>query len=195
MGSDQETTERRYYGLELGVVIDNADPLEIGRVRVRVPGVVNEGTGWALPLGTVGGGSAQRGLYAVPKVGADVGVFFHRGDPDGQAFYVAGHWGRPGGRSEAPTPVAAAAGAQPEKITAFETDVFLVTYDDRDGKALLRLEDKRSGDHVEIDGVKMSVSVKATTSLQLLCDGLVQIDGVDIQIGGRKLLRGSKPIE
>ena len=47
------------------------------------------------------GGSKDRGLFAVPEEGAEVGVFFKQGDLDAP-YYLAGHWGKPGGESEVP---------------------------------------------------------------------------------------------
>lgn len=52
-------------------------PKGFGRVRVRIPGLIEPASVSAFPLGTVGGGSERCGFFAVPEKGAKVGVLFH----------------------------------------------------------------------------------------------------------------------
>jgi len=94
---------KRLAGIEVGTVIARDDPDGLGRVRVRVPGIVGgESPNWAEPYGGTGGGSAQRGTFDPPAVGANVGVFFRRGDPDFPC-YICGPHGAPGGTTDVPT--------------------------------------------------------------------------------------------
>ena len=86
----------QHLGLYVGEVVDRADPEGLGRVRVRIPGLIEPASAWAFPLGTLGGGTDRRGFFAVPERGAEVGVLFHQGDVD-HPFYLAGHWGKPDG--------------------------------------------------------------------------------------------------
>ena len=66
----EERVLHRFYGKYEGVVTDVADPLEIGRLRVRVPAVLGEQieSGWALPCAPYGGGK-DRGMLFLPEVG------------------------------------------------------------------------------------------------------------------------------
>ena len=75
-----ETASRtRYYGKYRGRVLDNADPLEMGRVKVEVPAIAgNEPLGWALPCLPYAGDG--HGVYMVPEVDALVWVEFEGGD-------------------------------------------------------------------------------------------------------------------
>lgn len=73
--------QQRFYGKYRGTVVNNVDPMQIGRVQVQVPDVSGVlPTSWAMPCLPVAG--AQMGLYAVPPVGANVWVEFEQGDPD-----------------------------------------------------------------------------------------------------------------
>ena len=75
-----ERVEGRYFGKYRGLVTDNADPDDLGRVRARVPRLLgNEEIGWAWPAFAYGGQSEQ-GLFAVPDVGAGVWIEFEAGD-------------------------------------------------------------------------------------------------------------------
>lgn len=71
-----------FYGKYAGVVTDNEDPKEIGRIRAQVPAVLGEEEpcGWALPCAVFGGGK-DRGLFALPDVGDTVWIEFQGGDP------------------------------------------------------------------------------------------------------------------
>jgi uncharacterized protein involved in type VI secretion and phage assembly len=73
------TSQARYYGKYRGRVLDNADPLELGRVQVEVPALAgNEPLGWALPCLPYAGNG--HGLYIVPEVDDLVWVEFEGGD-------------------------------------------------------------------------------------------------------------------
>ena len=70
-----------YFGKFRGVVTDNQDPLQIGRVRARVPDVTGVlDSGWAMPCFPFGGN--RMGFFALPSVGAGVWIEFEHGDPD-----------------------------------------------------------------------------------------------------------------
>jgi len=75
-----ERVEGRFYGKYRGVVANNADPLNLGRIQATVPRLLAaETTGWALPAFPYGG-VAEEGYFAVPSVGAGVWIEFEEGD-------------------------------------------------------------------------------------------------------------------
>jgi len=188
-----DTHDPRYTALYIGQVVDRADPERLGRVRVRIPGLIEPASAWAFPLGTVGGGSDRRGFFAVPENGADVGILFHQGDPD-HPHYLAGHWGKPDGVTELPEPARDLSAAETPEVRVFETGRFLLVFDDRAGREALVIKDKRSGDQLELDGAAMGITIKATSALILKADGLVSIEGTTLLLNGRLVLAGTKPI-
>ena len=98
----EERFKHRFFGKYEGVVTDSADPLEIGRVRAKVPAVLGDvETGWALPCAPFGGGK-DRGLLFVPEVGDAVWIEFAAGDPS-RPIWSGVYWGAPSGSSEVPT--------------------------------------------------------------------------------------------
>ncbi len=189
----QDDGESSLPGLYLGEVVDREDPETLGRVRVRIPGLVEPSSAWAWPLGTLGGGSERRGFFSVPEKGAEVGVLFHQGDVD-HPHYLCGHWGKPESDAEVPEPVRGLAKEDAPKVRAFETERFLLLFDDREGKEALVVKDKKSGDQIELDGKGMGITVKATSALMLKADGMVSIDAAVVQINGRLVMPGTKPI-
>ena len=71
----------KFYGKYRATVLDNIDPLQIGRILVQVPDVSNIlPSSWALPCLPFAG--IQSGFYAVPEIGSAVWVEFEQGNPD-----------------------------------------------------------------------------------------------------------------
>lgn len=78
---ENEHESQKYYGKYRGTVVQNLDPLNLGRIQVMVPDVSSLiPTSWAMPCVPVGG--IQMGMYAIPLIGAGVWVEFEQGDPD-----------------------------------------------------------------------------------------------------------------
>jgi len=71
----------KYYGKYRGTVINNIDPMQIGRLLVQVPDVLGlPPSSWAMPCFPFTG--KQMGSWALPQIGAGVWVEFEQGDPD-----------------------------------------------------------------------------------------------------------------
>lgn len=190
MAIDPDHPDPKYLGLEIGHVVDRDDPKGLGRVRVRIPGLVEPASAWAWPLGTLGGGSEARGAIFVPEKGAEVGVMFKRGDPD-KPYYWAGHWGKPGGESEVPE--REAADGHPD-VRAIETKHYSIRIDDRDGSRELVIRDKGTGDRIEHDGVNKGWTISGSAAVVIESTGLVQIEGLALTLNGRTVKPGSDPI-
>jgi hypothetical protein len=81
----------RYYGKYRGLVINNIDPLQIGRVMVQCADVLGEiPSSWALPCVPAAG--IQAGMFIVPPIGSQVWVEFEQGNPD-YPIWTGGFWG------------------------------------------------------------------------------------------------------
>jgi uncharacterized protein involved in type VI secretion and phage assembly len=75
------SSDRKYYGKYRGMVVNNVDPLQIGRLQVQVPDVAGLiPSSWALPCFPFTG--KQMGMWALPQIGTGVWVEFEQGDPD-----------------------------------------------------------------------------------------------------------------
>jgi uncharacterized protein involved in type VI secretion and phage assembly len=71
----------KYFGKYRGTVVNNIDPLQMGRLTVQVPDVKGLiPSTWAMPCFPISG--KQMGAYLVPQIGAGVWVEFEQGDPD-----------------------------------------------------------------------------------------------------------------
>jgi hypothetical protein len=82
---------KKFYGKYRGTVVNNIDPMQLGRIQAIVPDVSNLiPTGWAMPCVPIAG--KQSGTFVVPQVGAGVWVEFEQGNPS-DPIWVGGFWG------------------------------------------------------------------------------------------------------
>jgi hypothetical protein len=84
-------TERgaRYYGKYRGMVVENIDPLELGRIFVKVAAVPGVVASPAMPCVPYAG--PQVGTVLIPPIGANVWVEFEQGDPS-HPIWVGCFW-------------------------------------------------------------------------------------------------------
>jgi hypothetical protein len=91
----------RYYGIYRATCMENEDPEEQGRIRVRVPLTTLNDTHpiWAWPMAPWAG--KDSGFFVVPDVGDPVLVCFENGDPR-YPIWVGGYWPKVNGENYAP---------------------------------------------------------------------------------------------
>lgn len=123
--------DARRYGKYQGVVTDNQDPQQRGRLRLLVPSVYGEQhSGWAQPCFPFAG--RGWGWFAVPEAGCRVWVEFEEGDP--QRPIWTGGW--PAEPADVP---ADAALPDPQVRLLQSMSGLQVMLDDRSGAEQLRL--------------------------------------------------------
>ncbi len=82
---------KQFLGKYRGTVIDNVDPLQMGRLMVQVPDVSNIlPSTWAMPCVPFAG--IQSGFFAVPPVGSGVWIEFEQGNSD-YPIWTGCFWG------------------------------------------------------------------------------------------------------
>lgn len=181
-------------GIYHGTVVENVDPLRLGRVRFTIPGLVEPKSAWAFPAGGLMGGIKGRGSFSVPKLGADVICVFVGGDPDVPVFFSGWY-----GENERPAYLDDDGSGQPvaaedvHKVTILEDDRWEVVLDARGVKAKLRLRDKLTDDEILME--KGGINIQATSLVNIVSAGGVNIDGVAVTICERPVIRNGKPIE
>jgi uncharacterized protein involved in type VI secretion and phage assembly len=85
------STNQKYQGKYRGTVVNNLDPMQIGRLQVMVPDVSNVMlSSWAMPCVPIAG--INMGMFTVPLIGAGVWIEFEQGNPD-YPIWVGCFWG------------------------------------------------------------------------------------------------------
>lgn len=97
-----ENTARLFYSIYHAFCVENDDPKQQARIKIRVPQITGEDTidEWAYPISM--SAAEQSGFVAVPEVGDGVWVLFKNGNPR-FPVYLGGWWGLKGEESELPT--------------------------------------------------------------------------------------------
>lgn len=81
----------KYFGKYRGLVLNNVDPMQMGRLQVQVPDVLSVSiSSWAMPCVPLAG--QQTGTFFLPQIGSGVWVEFEQGNPD-YPIWVGGFWG------------------------------------------------------------------------------------------------------
>ncbi len=178
----------RYAMMYFGEVKVRNDPKGIGRVKVRIPGLISQ-TGFAFPAGQEYGGAAGQGSIAPPPLGATVLVGFAGANPD-RPFYFAGPW-RIGG---------APAG---HEVTAdgdnkvFADERIVIERDARVGKSGYRITDRATGGArltLELDIESQQVQIIGNVGVLIKSSGAIRIEGATITLGNRVVLPTGKEI-
>jgi len=82
---------KRFYGKYRGLVVENIDPMQIGRILAQVPDVLGEiPSSWCMPCVPAAG--IQAGMFIVPPIGSQVWIEFEQGNPN-YPIWTGGFWG------------------------------------------------------------------------------------------------------
>lgn len=116
---------RRAYGKYRGVVVDQNDPIQVGRLQVKVPEIHGSDAVWAWPCVPYAGKGV--GWFMLPPVNAGVWVEFEAGDPS-RPIWVGCFWGDGELPPDATSP----------DIRLLQTEKALIKIDDTNGEILLQ---------------------------------------------------------
>jgi hypothetical protein len=120
---------RRFFGKYRGKVVNNIDPLQLGRLQVSVPSIFGlDRLSWALPCTPYGGKDV--GFFALPPLGSNIWVEFEAGDPD-YPIWTGCFWGV---NQNPVQPIAL------PTIKMFKTESFKITINDTPGAGELSIE-------------------------------------------------------
>lgn len=180
--------ERRFYGKYRGFVVDNADPENLGRLKVRVPSVLGNEvvTGWALPCMPYAG-DADQGMLFIPEQDAGVWIEFEEGDLE-FPVWVGAFWSKPDGESELP---------KPNDDTGAEEDIqnpvtrkiiktlkgHTIQFEDKDGEEMIRIVQQTDPENKKCNVITLNAD--GVTVLQSIEDGksnLIEMTATGIKL-------------
>ena len=172
-------------GLAVGVVTDNNDPQQLGRVRVKYPWLADDDASYWARVVAPGAGK-QRGVQFLPEVNDEVLVGFELGDMQ-YPYVLGGLWNA---MDTLPAPDAVSNGVQKRVIMSRTGHV--ITLDDSPGAGGITIQDK-AGNKIVLDTqtnaltieVQGNASLKAQGNLTLEAQGQVQLKGMGVTIDGQ----------
>lgn len=168
-------SSKQVHGMRRGEVIDNLDPLEAGRVKVRVFGVYDDipdsAIPWALYSDPFMGGNSDVGGLFVPDTGNHVWVFFEEGDPE-QPVYFAGAPARSDGPQEA-----SKVGTYPSN-RVFKTKAgHVIEIDDTPEESRIRIAHKSASQKIWADNGDVEEQVMGKITIVVEQDANLHVKG------------------
>lgn len=136
-----EHIRSRYYGKYRGLVKNNNDPSNRGRLLVTVPDVLNDIELWALPCLPYTGNGV--GSYWIPGTGAGVWVEFEAGDCS-YPIWTGGYWADDelpkDEKSQQATPAVKTLRSEKGLMLTLNDNAEVITLSDQNGKNILTIE-------------------------------------------------------
>jgi uncharacterized protein involved in type VI secretion and phage assembly len=187
----EEQTVRHTFGVTCGIVTNNQDPDELGRVKLRFPWLSDDNeTDW-VRMTTLMGGS-ERGSFFLPEVGDEVLVAFEHGDIN-HPFVIGSLW------SGAATPPETNSDgknnirkfrsrsgheiifndddtARQEKIEIHTNAGHKILLDDSSGQEKIEIIDKTGNNKLTIDSVQNAINIESAMQLKIKAN-VVEIEG------------------
>ena len=159
--------QQRFYGKYRGIVTDNNDPEQQGRIRARVPELLgNDELGWAMP--SVPFAPPSHGMLALPEIDSNVWVEFEAGDPS-RPIWTGCWW-----------PAGQAPSISSPAVKIFETaQGNRITWDDTSGSEAITIQDK-SGATITLNqqGIELKkggMNIKVTDSEISINEGALTV--------------------
>jgi uncharacterized protein involved in type VI secretion and phage assembly len=188
--------EKQNAGVVVGIVTNNQDPQNTGRVKLKFPWRDDsQESDWARVSSLMAGGG--RGTYFLPEVGDEVLVSFDHGDIE-QPYVLGGLWN---GKDKPPETnqngkndkrvIKSRSGhvitfddtQGAEKVSIQTNAGHKIVLDDATGSPSIQIEDK-SGNKIKIDSNQNSISITSQTKISLEAQIIEVKAGASLELKG-----------
>jgi len=167
--------ESKIYGVVTGIVIDNKDPEEMGRVKVKIPRISgDEESNWARVASFMGGN--DRGAVFLPEVNDEVLVVFEFGDIN-MPYIIGSLWN---GKDK-----------PPEQNTDGENNIriiksrsgHIIKFDDKENNEKIEIVDKTQKNTIIIDSKENIISINSDKDIEFSApNGKFIVNAKDIEV-------------
>jgi uncharacterized protein involved in type VI secretion and phage assembly len=155
--------EGHFFGVMIGVVTNNKDPENLGRIKVKFPWLSEqEESAWARVLSPMAG--SQRGLYFLPEVDDEVLVAFEHGQAE-FPYILGALWN---GKDKPPT--SNDDGKNNQRMIKSRSG-HVIILDDKEGAEQIIIRDRTTKNEVVIDSEKNTISINAEQDLNIEVKG------------------------
>jgi uncharacterized protein involved in type VI secretion and phage assembly len=175
LSESSHRTPHLLHGVVIGLVTNNQDPDNLGRVKVQFPWLSNENeSAWARIVTPMAGNN--RGLYCLPEVDDEVLVMFEQGNPS-YPFILGALW------NTKDTP--------PDNNSDGKNNVRLIQsrsghqirLNDEDGKETIEIIDKTGKNKLVIDTTKNTIAITSDKDITLSApQGTIKLDAKTIEL-------------
>jgi uncharacterized protein involved in type VI secretion and phage assembly len=171
----EKAADTRLFGLVVGVVTNNQDPDDLGRVKVRFPWLSDaEESHWARIAVPMGG--KERGTYFLPEVDDEVLVAFEHGNP-GFPYVLGALWNG----KDAP-PATNGDGKNNLRLIKSRSG-HVIKLNDEDGKETIEIIDKSGKNSIVIDTAKNTLTITSDKDIALAAaQGTIKLEAQKIEL-------------
>jgi hypothetical protein len=159
----------------VGLVTDNVDPKNMGRVKVKFPTLEDQNSYWARMV--MPGAGADRGFDCLPEINDEVMVAFEHGDIH-RPYIIGGVWN---GKDKPPEPVSKSVGGGKVRLRTFKTRVghqMQFVDDNVAGRNKGIYIETAGGLKIEMDDTKRSILIEVPGG------GHIKLDSLGVSING-----------
>lgn len=174
-------------GVVVGIVTNNQDPDDLGRVKVRFPWLSDENeSAWARIATPMAGN--KRGLYVLPEVDDEVLVVFEHGDPR-YPFVLGALW-----NAKDVPPTTNSDGKNNIRLMQSRSG-HQIRLNDEDGKETIEIIDKTGKNKLVIDTAKDAIAITSNKDITLSApQGTIKLEAKTFEFkssGSTKLEAGA----
>ena len=168
----------RVYGVLVGVVTNNKDPDNLGRVKVRFPWLTSDDvaaeSNWARVATPMAG--QERGIYFLPEVGDEVLVAFEHGKVE-FPYVLGALW-----NGSAKPPETNSDGYNARR-TIKSVSGHVITLDDKEGT--IEIIDSSGNNSIVISAADDTITIKAKSDITIESGGALKLIGNGITISSQ----------
>lgn len=171
----QEATGNRIYGIVVGVVTNNQDPDNMGRVKVKFPWLSDTDESYWARLATPMAGK-DRGLYVLPEIDDEVLIAFEHGDV--RFPYVLGAlW-----NGQDKPPEQNSDGKNNIRMIKSRSG-HIIRLNDEEGKETIEIIDKSGKNSIAIDTANNAIAITSNQDITLKAtNGTIKLEAQNVEI-------------
>ena len=172
---EDRDSDSKIYGVVIGIVTNNNDPENLGRIRVKFPWLSNEDeSDWARVASLMAG--KDRGIYILPEIDDEVLVVFEHGDIN-MPYVIGSLW-----NGKDVPPETNRDGKNNIRMIKSRSG-HVIRIDDTNGKEKIEIVDKTEKNIISIDAKDNKISIISDKDIEISAPhGKITIDAQDIEI-------------
>jgi uncharacterized protein involved in type VI secretion and phage assembly len=171
----QRTDQDKLYGVVVGVVTNNQDPDNLGRVKVKIPRISGEDeSAWARVVSFMAG--KEQGAFFLPEVDDEVLVVFEHGDIN-MPYIIGSLWN---GKD---TPPETNSDGENNIRVIKSRSGHIIRLNDKDGEEKIEIIDKSEKNSIEISTKDNSITITSEKDIAINApNGKLTIEATDIEM-------------
>ncbi len=172
---EDRDSDSKINGVVIGIVTNNNDPENLGRIRVKFPWLSNEDeSDWARVASLMAG--KDRGIYILPEIDDEVLVVFEHGDIN-MPYVIGSLW-----NGKDVPPETNRDGKNNIRMIKSRSG-HVIRIDDTNGKEKIEIVDKTEKNIISIDAKDNKISIISDKDIEISAPhGKITIDAQDIEI-------------